>query len=206
MNRPEKPTAVVKIGGSLYGTARLDRVVAEVLAAPVPSVIVPGGGPFADAVREAQRRLGFDDRLAHRLALDAMAQAAEALAARHARLVVAATAAEIAAAHGAGLIPIWQPHALRAGHPDIPESWDVTSDSLALWLATLRGAARLVLVKSLDVASASPAALAAAGIVDAAFPVFAARYDGDIVIAGPAADASLSALIAGTVAKGAQAA
>jgi aspartokinase-like uncharacterized kinase len=206
MSRPDSYVAVVKIGGSLYGTERLDRVLAGVLAAPVPVVIVPGGGPFADAVREAQRRLNFDDRLAHRLALDAMAQAAEALAARHARLVVAANAAEIAVAHNAGLIPVWQPRALRAGHADIPESWDVTSDSLALWLATALDAARLVLVKSLDVPPASPAALAATGVVDAAFPVFAQNFTGQVMIAGPAADAALSALIAGSDAKGAQAA
>jgi aspartokinase-like uncharacterized kinase len=197
-------TAVVKIGGSLYGTARLDPVLAAVLAAPLPVVIVPGGGLFADAVRDAQKHLGFDDSLAHRLALDAMGQAAEALAARHARLV-ACDLTDIGAAQAVGRIPVWQPRQLR--NPDIPESWDVTSDSLALWLARALGAARVVLVKSLDVAPpATPAALAAAGIVDAAFPVFATRFAGEIVIVGPAADVRLAAVIAGPLSKGAQAA
>ncbi|MBL7590313.1 uridylate kinase, partial [Escherichia coli] len=47
-------------------------------------------------------------------------------------------------------IRIWNPRALRAGHPDIPETWDVTSDSLALWLAARVRAERCALVKSVD--------------------------------------------------------
>ena len=84
---------------------------------------------------------------------------------------------------------IWDPVALRAGHPDIPESWDVTSDSLALWAATQVRAARCILVKSRDApAGADARALARIGLVDAAFPAFAARYGGAIAILGPAGE------------------
>jgi aspartokinase-like uncharacterized kinase len=83
---------------------------------------------------------------------------------------------------------------LRAGHPDIAESWAVTSDSLALWLATRLQADRLVLVKSVDApAISTPETLAEAGIVDAAFPSFAALYRGTITVAGQASDAELVA-------------
>ncbi|GJD44069.1 hypothetical protein AFCDBAGC_1931 [Methylobacterium cerastii] len=84
---------------------------------------------------------------------------------------------------------IWDPAALRAGHPDIAETWDVTSDSLALWAATQLGAARCILVKSADApAGADARALARIGLVDAAFPAFAARYGGAVAILGPAGE------------------
>ena len=56
---------------------------------------------------------------------------------------------------------------------DIRPSWDVTSDSLAAWLARHIGAQHLVLAKSCAVPaelSGDARALSAAGIVDAAFP------------------------------------
>ena len=39
------------------------------------------------------------------------------------------------------------PAALLAEHDPLPESWDVTSDSIAAWVAGAAGASRLVLLK-----------------------------------------------------------
>ena len=200
MTRPERdpPLVVVKIGGSLLGTSRLRRVLSS-LAGWRRSrlVIVPGGGPFADAVRTAQARIGFDDRLAHRLALDAMGHTAEVLAALEPALIVTHDRNGIAAAHAQGRVAVWNPVAIRTGHPAIPENWSVTSDSLALWLAVELRADRLVLLKSVD---ASPEAdltrLAALGLVDEAFPLFAQRFGGDILIFGPGAGDDLAGVLA----------
>ncbi|MFD6318217.1 amino acid kinase family protein [Methylorubrum thiocyanatum] len=180
--------AVVKIGGSLVSDrARLRTILSE-CADSAPVAIVPGGGPFADAVRTTQAQLGFDDRLAHRLALDAMGRMAEVFCALEPRLAVAASPEGVADALGRGRSVIWDPVALKAGHPDIPESWDVTSDSLALWLATRLGAGRCILVKSANLLfGTDPEILARDGLVDAAFPGFAAGYPGTILIRGPEA-------------------
>src|SRR5688572_4689292 len=72
--RPEQPMIVVKVGGSLYDHPRLGpglRAYLDALA-PDPVLLVPGGGPFADAVRQldAAHRLG--EEAAHWLALMAM--------------------------------------------------------------------------------------------------------------------------------------
>ena len=48
---------------------------------------------------------------------------------------------------------------MTTGAPDIPESWDVTSDSLAVWLARKLGVPRVLLVKS----AALPAGTASVG-------------------------------------------
>ena len=177
---------VVKIGGSLASDRpRLTALLAACADAPAVAV-VPGGGPFADAVRTAQDALGFADAVAHRLALDAMGRMAEVFQALEPRLPRAASPEAMAATLERGGSAIWDPVALKAGHPDIPESWDVTSDSLALWLAGRLGVARCVLVKSAPVPPEADAeALARAGLVDAAFPRFAAAYSGTITIHGP---------------------
>jgi aspartokinase-like uncharacterized kinase len=139
-------------------------------------------------VRSAQAALGFSDALAHRLALDAMGRMAAILSDLEPRLVPARDPGGIAALLAAGQVPVWDPVALRDGHPDIPETWDVTSDSLALWLAAAIGAPRCCLVKSADrPAGTDWADLARSGLVDAAFPAFAARYAGRIEILGPGA-------------------
>ena len=175
---------VVKLGGSLLAdSARLRALLAN--CATTPTVIVPGGGPFADAVRTAQAALGFDDRLAHRLALDAMGRMAEVFCALEPRLTLAARVDAVADAVGRGRSVVWDPAALKAGCPGIPESWEVTSDSLALWLATRLGAALCILEKSAPVPAADPGTLAALGLVDAAFPRFAAAFPGEIVVRGP---------------------
>ncbi|MFY9292884.1 MAG: uridylate kinase [Methylorubrum rhodinum] len=175
---------MVKVGGSLVSDrARLCAVLARCAEDSV--AIVPGGGPFADAVRTAQTALGFDDALAHRLALDAMGRMAEVFCSLEPRLAIAASVEAVADALAQGRAIVWDPAALKAGCPDIPESWDVTSDSLALWLATRLGAGRCILEKSAPVPTTDPEALAALGLVDAAFPLFAALYPGQIVLRGP---------------------
>jgi aspartokinase-like uncharacterized kinase len=65
------------------------------------------------------------------------------------------------------------PTRMALGRPDIPESWDVTSDSLAAWLAAELAADALVLVKSVAVAPGSSVEeLARRGVVDALLPRF----------------------------------
>jgi aspartokinase-like uncharacterized kinase len=192
---------VVKIGGSLLGSPRLRTVLAS-LPLGRGLVLVPGGGAFADAVRTTQETVGFDDRLAHRLALDAMGATAQVLRALRPDLEIVRDPAALPAAARRSL-PVWDPRSLREGHPDIPEMWSVTSDSLSLWLARTLGADRLVLVKSADAApGADAAALAAFGLVDEAFPAFAAGFAGSIAIAGPGDDLAglLPAPLAGAAA------
>jgi aspartokinase-like uncharacterized kinase len=71
-----------------------------------------------------------------------------------------------------GRVAVWAPYTLVAGRRDIPESWTVTSDSLALWLARRLDAERCFIVKSVrrKRAALGAAGLARGGVVDAAFP------------------------------------
>ena len=192
MNRRAE-LAVVKLGGSLAFAPQL-RCWLGAIANAGDVVVVPGGGPFADAVRDAQPRLGFDDAAAHRMALLAMEQYAHALAGLDPRFAPTASPAAIDRTLAAGQVPLWLPSAMVMEAADIPCSWDVTSDSLAAWLAGRLGAARLVLVKSVGVSGPTSAEeLADRGIVDPLFPKFLQESGAEAVVLGPDDHAELVA-------------
>ncbi|HKW55560.1 MAG TPA: hypothetical protein VJO12_17855 [Stellaceae bacterium] len=190
--------AIVKLGGSLAaaGTLRtwLDVILTQ---GGGRAVVVPGGGDFADCVRAAQKRLGFSDRTAHRMALLAMEQYALLLHELAPALRPCADLAQVAAALTAGAIALWLPSRTVEADPAIAESWDVTSDSLAVWLAHRLGATRLVLVKSAPAPEPplSPQRLAALGLVDAAFPGYAAKARIPVVYCAPGETARLAATL-----------
>jgi aspartokinase-like uncharacterized kinase len=180
---------VVKLGGSLAFSKALPAWLAAIGAGAGKTVLVVGGGPFADAVRAAQPRMGFDDVAADAMALLAMEQYAVAVASLGQSLAVAESYPRIRRALEAGEVPVWAPSRMvqkarrRAASPssrervDIPASWDVTSDSLAVWLAHKLRARRLFLIKQVPAEvqgsagqSVTAEHLARTGVVDKAFP------------------------------------
>lgn len=146
------PDAVVKVGGSLCGGPHLRPLLATLGAqasAGRTLVVVPGGGPFADAVRLACTHHDPGEAHAHWMAVCAMEQFAHLLAglAPGARLVH--DPAGIAALPP-GRLAILAPLAwLRSADP-LPHSWEVTSDSIAAWVAARLGAPCLILLKTVD--------------------------------------------------------
>jgi aspartokinase-like uncharacterized kinase len=137
---------VVKVGGGLLrtaGLAGLRRACEEVteMACTRPVLVVPGGGPFADAVRTVDAQVGLADGVAHMLALRAMDQLGGLLSQF---LPGAEPLAELIAPQG---LAVLQAAPAFGGRPDVPESWTVTSDSLAVLAAGAIGAQEAVLLK-----------------------------------------------------------
>jgi 5-(aminomethyl)-3-furanmethanol phosphate kinase len=138
---------VVKVGGGLAREAGGDAL--RALCAAIGEagrrhrlLVVPGGGSFADAVRDCDRVYGLSDAAAHRMAILAMDQFGWLLS----ELIPGCAA--ITEIEGDGL-RVLLPAAVLADDP-LPASWDVTSDSIAAWVAREAGAGRLVLVKPVD--------------------------------------------------------
>lgn len=188
-------TIVVKIGGSLTRTAP-PRLLLERLCGRPGVVLVPGGGALADQVRVMQPQMALSDGAAHRMAILAMEQMGHAFLDIAPALRPVRALADLASA-GVGGTALWLPAAMTLDAPDIPQGWDVTSDSLALWLAARIAAARLILIKAPGVAvprstdrARDLAAWSRAGLVDAAFATMAPGYSGDIVLV-PADDGAL---------------
>ena len=185
---------VAKLGGSQAFSKHLALWLDALARAAGRVVVVPGGGPFADAVRAAQPTVGFDDRAAHRMALLAMEQFGCALAGLRPSLRLAESAAAIRAALRAGAVPVWAPTRMVLKAQDVPWSWDVTSDSLAAWLAGTLAAKRLLLVKSIATppAPVRAADLAARGVVDPCFPRFLAASGAQAYLAGASEHAAFA--------------
>lgn len=142
----ERAPLVVKIGGGLltaHGIDGLRRACGEVaeLAAARPVLVVPGGGPFADAVRAVDARVGLGDAVAHALALQAMDQ----LGVLVRSLLPSAEPLGTLLAPRALAVLLAAP--AFADRPEVPRSWAVTSDSLAVLAAGAIGAEEAILLK-----------------------------------------------------------
>jgi probable H4MPT-linked C1 transfer pathway protein len=155
---------VIKVGGGLLEhVEHLDRVLNAIADAARAHrvVLVPGGGPFADAVRDADGLLGLGADAAHWMAILGMDQYAHLLASRLSAAVVVSTREEVDSALRQQQIPVLAPSRWLSSVDPLPHSWDVTSDSIAAWFAGELGARRLLLVKPPDARGA--------GLVDAYF-------------------------------------
>jgi aspartokinase-like uncharacterized kinase len=188
---------VVKVGGSLAETGRMASVLATIVSAKIPVIIVPGGGPFADAIRALQPTMGYDDGTAHRLAMLAMRQMAEFMSAQQERLRIVETLEEMSVAFRQSQVPVWAPLRMISVDESIAANWDATSDSLAARLAELLDA-RLLLLKSVDVdKTESINTLAERSVVDSVLPSIVARGCLSWSIFGPSDDARLRAILNG---------
>jgi 5-(aminomethyl)-3-furanmethanol phosphate kinase len=140
---------VVKVGGGLgrgAGDHALRALCATLgeLGERHPLLVVPGGAWFADAVRDADRRFALSATTSHRMAVLGMEQFAWLLSELIPGAERCVELVRPAAGHTAVLLPAALPI------DELPASWQVTSDSIAAWVAGHVGAERLVLVKEVE--------------------------------------------------------
>lgn len=159
---------IVKLGGSLYHTAELKSwlTLLEQTALNESVVIVPGGGPFADMVRQAQQLHKFDNQHAHHMAILAMAQYGLMLQALLPSAVLVKTPAEVSS-HCQ--LAIWLPDDQLLQVKEITQNWQITSDSLALWFAQQFPQSSLSLIKRVSAESGDLNELSKKGIIDQGF-------------------------------------
>lgn len=176
---------VVKLGGSLGKGPHL-RAWLEALRQH-PLVIVPGGGVFADAVRQADRQWQFSDALAHSLAIESMGLYGRMLKGMCEALVPARTLTDLREGLCKGAPQIWFPEAEEVMRLGPQASWSVTSDTLSLWLAQHLGCEQLLLIKSRDVERPTVGleTLVSIGLVDPAFAETLRQQALAVWLAGP---------------------
>ena len=126
---------VVKVGGSLF--SHIHRIVPILCASPRPLLVVPGGGQFADAVRQS----GVDDDVAHWMAIAAMEQYGWVLASQG-----MVTTDRLALPTETTVLV---PYSVLREYDPLPHTWNVTSDTIAAWVAKML-ATELLVLKSVD--------------------------------------------------------
>lgn len=169
---------VIKIGGSLLRAPhQLDRVCAALArhSSRHPFVVVPGGGPLADAVRELDGRLGLSAAAAHWMAILAMDQFAHVLVDRIGGSRLVEDPGEISEGLSGGNVVVLAPSRWMRAADVLPHSWEVTSDSIAAFIAGALGAARLILIKPTN--SAEPVDLYFIQALPAGMPYLILPWD-----------------------------
>jgi len=142
----------VKVGGSLADDpASLASLCQElsVLAKAHGILIVPGGGEFADTVREFDKTYSLSNTVAHKMAILAMDQYGFFLSDITPNSYVSHSLEEISNS-AKGTLPIFLPSKLMFREDPLEHSWDVTSDTIAAYIAGLLHAEKLILVTDVD--------------------------------------------------------
>jgi aspartokinase-like uncharacterized kinase len=144
--------AVLKVGGSLAEKpASLAGLCQELsgLAKAYRIAVVPGGGEFADTVRKFDRKYKLSSTVAHKMAILAMDQYGFFLSNITPESYVSYSLKEISNS-SEGALPIFLPSKLMFHEDPLEHSWDVTSDTIAVYIAGLLYAEKLVLVTDVD--------------------------------------------------------
>jgi aspartokinase-like uncharacterized kinase len=174
----KEPLRVIKLGGSLLDWPELPSAFRTWLAAQpaAVNVLIVGGGAIVDGLRHLDQVHRLPPETSHWLAIDAMG-----LTARLARELLPearlATGSELFYRPPGSLTIFDVQTFLRDDQSQadaLPIGWDVTSDSIAAYVAQRFEASELVLLKSCPSPSGELSELARKGVVDPAFPRIAA--------------------------------
>tara|TARA_X000001036_G_scaffold337104_1_gene316064 strand:- start:938 stop:1531 length:594 start_codon:yes stop_codon:yes gene_type:complete len=141
---------IIKLGGSLMHSNNLTywlRVIFDHKRNNTV-VVVPGGGEFADSIRNIQQRRNFHNKVAHKMALLAMSQYGYFLTSLNSNIKIIKTINLLPIKEDSNNSYLWLPNALLDNSEGIDETWNSTSDSIALWLAIKLSAEKLIIVKS----------------------------------------------------------
>lgn len=138
---------VLKIGGSLHGSEYLSQWIDQLAAVKHQKIIiVPGGGPFANHVREIEQEAQLSLERSHDMAVMAMQQFGKLLHEMNTSLSLLNNLYDINSYEDG--CKIWDPYEMVIKNCPYPKNWQTTSDSLAAWLAMQTEASHLCLIKS----------------------------------------------------------
>jgi len=171
-----KPTIVVKVGGSLMDWPELGPRLKDWLSSlsPAQILLIPGGGPTVDVIRDLDRWHRLGEESAHWLALRALTLNAHFLAGILPSFnpMVVADFQDCKSVWSNLALPVLDPFSFvridegLSNH--LPHLWTATSDSLAARVAWRIGAQKLILLKSCSVPQKSDWQ-SEAGLVDPLF-------------------------------------
>ncbi|MCL2134763.1 MAG: hypothetical protein FWH37_04310 [Candidatus Bathyarchaeota archaeon] len=141
---------VIKIGGSLSQNPQSLQFLCQKLNCLADNhriVVIPGGGKFADCVREADKQFFLSETTVHRMAILAMDQYGLLLA----NLIHNSQIIDnIDEAKKISELSVLLPSKLTFLYKELPASWEVTSDSIAAYITKKLDTTKLLLIKNVD--------------------------------------------------------
>ena len=144
---------VVKLGGSLARSPELVKCLGIFykLRKKINFVIIPGGGIFADQIRHLQKKIGFDNHLAHNLAALSTEQYGLFLLSKFKKFQLTDDINSVKRICRKRGVPIFLSSKMMRSSKDIKRSWNFTSDSISAWFCQKIGAKNLILIKSANI-------------------------------------------------------
>ena len=144
---------VLKVGGSLALYPEKLRALCTQLSLSSKKhrlIVVPGGGEFADVVRSLDKRFSLSCNASHKMAILGMDQYGLLLSDLIPNSVAVSKLDEIEYFLGMGKLPVFLPSNLMLREDPLENSWDVTSDSIALYIASRLHVSRVLLITDVD--------------------------------------------------------
>jgi aspartokinase-like uncharacterized kinase len=145
--------AVIKIGGSLAEDPERLRALCTKLsefAKKYAIIVVPGGGRFADVVRDFDQRFTLADAISHRMAILGMDQFGLLLSQIIPNSCATYLLSDAKQLSEIGVVPVFLPSRLMFQEDPLENSWNVTSDSIAAYVASRLHATKVLLVTDVD--------------------------------------------------------
>ena len=144
---------VIKVGGSIAEYPEKLRALCAKLSVVSKQhriVVVPGGGEFADVARSMDERFSLSCGVSHRMAILGMDQYGLLLSDLIANSVLVSKLEEVKKFLDPNMLPVFLPSNSMLRANPLENSWDVTSDSIALCIAHRLDIGRVVLVTDVD--------------------------------------------------------
>ncbi len=178
---------IVKVGGSVAD--QLSEIFVALEWAE-RAVVVPGGWVFADAVRKVDFDFHLNASTSHWMAVLAVN-------------IYGLMLGDIARKHGFSVVEphdfseigekvVVLPYSLLRKYDELPHSWDVTSDSIAVWIASKLGEKEVVKVTAAGgvyiegkIVEEVDASALQTDVIDSFSPTLLVRYGIDMFICSP---------------------
>jgi 5-(aminomethyl)-3-furanmethanol phosphate kinase len=144
---------LLKIGGSLALYPEKLRKLCTTLSKLSEKhsiVLVPGGGEFADTIRKVDTRFVLSSKITHRMAILGMDQYGLLLSDLTNNSLAVDSLEGVKKTLASGKMPILLPSKLLSQDEVLENSWEVTSDSIAIYIAHLLSACKVILVSDVD--------------------------------------------------------
>jgi hypothetical protein len=144
---------IVKVGGSLALEPEKLRILCVKLTELSHRrrlVVLPGGGEFADVVRNLDNRFHLSAQVSHRMAILGMDQYGLLLSDLLPGSRLVDNLEQVQEILNLGELPVFLPSAFLFSKDALEKSWDVTSDSIAIYLAGQLGLHKVILVTDVD--------------------------------------------------------
>ena len=145
--------AVIKIGGSMAEIPdALKALCLELsnIAKKHQVVVIPGGGKFADAVRELDAKFRLPPLFSHRMAILSMDQYGLFLSQIIPNSCICDSFQEIEQISERGKVALFLPSRVLFEEDPFKPSWDVTSDSISAYFAIKLQATKIILITDVD--------------------------------------------------------